>query len=118
MKRDMLRTKKFSPYRKGYPTFKLEMWDTHKTDWRGQTKIGYRFTERSEPGDVEVIFEGEDFAGSPMHADDSIETMRSLLSFLTLRPGDTDREYFESYSERQMEFCIQHAESLSIFCYE
>jgi hypothetical protein len=49
-----------------------------------------------------IIFEGEDFAGSPMDADDSDETVAALLTFLTLRRGDTDAEYFESYTPEQL----------------
>jgi len=30
--------------------------------------------------------------------------MRALLGFLTLRPGDTDVEYFDAYTPEQMEF--------------
>jgi len=50
------------------------------------------------------IFDGSDFHCSPLHAIDSLETMRACLSFLTTRPGDTDKEYFENYTEAQMEF--------------
>ena len=60
----------------------------------------------------------EDFAGSPLHADDSDETLRALIGFLTLRPGDTDPEYFEHYTERQRQFCDQDAEALSIYADE
>lgn len=35
------------------------------------------------------------------------------MSFLTLRPGDTDSDYFKDYNETQKEFCAQHAESLA-----
>ena len=91
--------------------YRLTTWATPKTDWRGQTRIGYQF---SSP-DGAVIFEGEDFSGSPMHADDSDETLRALLSFLTLRPGDTDREYFDSYTPEQMAFAQGPAEGLSLW---
>lgn len=60
-----------------------------------------------------VLFEGEDLGCSPMHAIDSDESVAALMGFLTLRPGDTDAEYFENYTPEQMEFCQQHAESLS-----
>jgi hypothetical protein len=110
---DKLRTIILAPYRKGAgPRFKLETWDTGRTDSRGTTTIGYRFTELSHP--PVVIFEGADFNGSPLHADDSDETMRSLLTFLTLRPGDTDKEYFADYTEIQRAFCDEHAEALAL----
>ena len=49
-----------------------------------------------------VIFEGCDFGPSPCHAIDSLDTVEALLDFLTLRPGDTDREYFAAYTPSQV----------------
>jgi hypothetical protein len=62
-----------------------------------------------------VIFEGSDFGPSPMDAWDSDATVYALLGFLTLRPGDTDSDYFEGYTADQTLFAQEHAESLS--CY-
>lgn len=107
---DMLRRVILKPYANG-PRFVLRMYDTHRTDWRGQTIIGYTLTER--PSGF-VIFAGEDFAGSPMHADDSDACVRSLLTFLTLRPGDTDASYFEAYTPDQHAFAAEHAEALTL----
>ena len=91
--------------------YTLHTYATNRTDWRGQSYIGYTFA--SPDGDV--IFSGTDFVGSPMHADDSDETLRALLSFLTLRPGDTDRDYFDGYTERQIAFRDCDAEALSMW---
>ena len=93
--------------------FQLTLWDTHRTDWRGQTVIGYSFEHGGR-----VVFQGEDFAGSPMHADDSDETMACLLSFLSLRPGDTDAEYFEGYSADQMDWAMEYGEELALLAEE
>jgi hypothetical protein len=64
-------------------------------------------------GRPRTLFEGEDFACSPCHAIDSDECIASLMGFLTLRPGDTDAEYFESYTPQQIDYCEQHAEALA-----
>jgi len=61
-----------------------------------------------------VLFEGEDFRSSPLHAVDSDETVEAILGFLTLRPGDTDSEYFVNYTDVQREFCSAHAEYLNV----
>lgn len=83
---------------------RLLTWDTGRKDWRGQTIIGYSFwPDYRHPG-VRPLFTGSDFAGSSMHADDSDETLRSLLGFLTLRPGDTDSDYFAEYDEEQLAY--------------
>lgn len=93
--------------------FKLVMWGTDRTDSRGQTVIAYEFFH-----DGKLVFQGEDFCGSPMHADDADETVAALLSFLALRPGDTDEEYFEKYTPEQMEFAETHGEYLGILAME
>lgn len=93
--------------------FKLTMWGTDRQDTRGQTVIAYEFSHEGK-----VVFSGEDFCGSPMNCDDSDETVAALLSFLALRPGDTDREYFEKYTEEQMEFAETHGEYLGILAME
>ena len=51
-----------------------------------------------------VLFRGNDFGPSPLHADDSDEALRALCGFLFLRPGDTDREFFGGYSAEQLAF--------------
>jgi hypothetical protein len=109
--REIIRQVEMQPLRDG-ATYRLTLWDTGRMDGRGQSKLGYRFERLPEPSTLPqgmedapapgVIFEGEDFAGSPMHADDSDETLAALLGFLTLRKGDTDAEYFENYSPEQL----------------
>lgn len=87
----------------------LRTWDTHRSDSLGKFIIGYQFYDPSG----ELIFEGEDLSCSPMHAIDSDEVLYSLLTFLTLRPGDTDREYFDAYTDEQRAWMETHAEHLS-----
>jgi len=91
--------------------FRLQMWDTGRQDSYGKTRIRYKF---SAP-DGKVLFEGDDFRSSPMHGIDSDEAVRALLGFLTLRPGDTDEEYFKDYTKEQMDFAEQHGENLSMY---
>lgn len=96
--------------------YTLTTWDTGKVDNLGKSILGYRFENGNGQGDV--IFEGEDFHCSPAVAIDSDEALRSLLGFLTLRPGDTDREYFANYTPRQWAFVHSDAESLHLFSLE
>ncbi len=35
------------------------------------------------------------------------------MGFLTLRPGDTDQEYFDGYTDNQLQYADEHAETLS-----
>jgi hypothetical protein len=111
--RDPLRTVHFRPYRPGAgPTFTLRTFDTGRTDARGCTRQAYVLSMREGRRKI-VIFDGEDFCASPMHADDSDRSVAALLTFLTLRPGDTDADYFDEYTDEQRAFCDLHAETLA-----
>jgi len=114
MNKDVIRRCHFAPYPKGkVPTFNLTLWDTHRPDWRGCSMLGYRLTMRSSGhGRGTTLFEGEDFSSSPLHAIDSDSTVKAIMAFLCLRPGDTDAEYFERYTETQLHYCMDHAEYL------
>lgn len=93
--------------------FTLRLWDTGARDWRGQSKLAYELKDGRA-----VVFAGDDFAGSPMHADDSPATVAGLLTFLTLKPGDTDREYFANYTPEQMDWCTgSRCETLGMIAY-
>lgn len=109
----LLRHVRMAPYLKGKgPTFDLVTWDTGRYHRRGTCVLGYAlFSSESE----DPIFHGEDASPSPMHAIDSDDATRGILGFLTLRPGDTDREYFDGYTEAQHAFASAHAESVSMY---
>jgi hypothetical protein len=112
--RDPLRTVHLRPYLPGMgPTFTLRTFDTGRTDARGCTNVAYVLSMR-EGRRKTVIFDGADFCASPLHADDSDRAVAALLSFLTLRPGDTDAEYFDNYTDVQRAFCDAHAETLAM----
>ena len=108
----------FHPYNGAGPAFVLTLWDTGgKTD-PTHYRLAYRLTkidqDTTDPDEaVTVIFQGSDF-GCPIYTSiDSRETVRSVMSFLTCKPGDTDREYFANYTRRQLDYCAQHAEALA-----
>lgn len=99
----------FKPYLKGQgPTFILTLWDINRRDHLGKNMLKYRLNMGRK-----TLFQGEDFACSPMDAIDSDACVNSIMGFLTLRPGDTDQDYFYNYTLEQREFCEQHAENLS-----
>lgn len=118
---EQLRNVLFRPYRKGMgPTFRLVTWDTGRTDSLGKSMLGYRLTMTGDTrtivqsGDNRVVlFEGEDFGCSPLHPIDSDEAVAAIMGFLTLKPGDTDRDYFADYTDTQLAFCSEHAEALA-----
>jgi hypothetical protein len=108
-----MRTVRFFPYRKGEgPIFTLKLYSLGQSD----NHLGYKLTMK-EHRVTTLLFEGEDFRCSPLHAQDSDDCIKSLMTFLTLRPGDTDAEYFARYTKIQRDYCAQHAEYLSFEVY-
>src|SRR5688572_25116911 len=81
---------------KGTP-WRVKTWDTGKRYPTGQRIIGYAFYDDSES--AEPIFTGEDCGVAPHNSIDSDAAIVGLLSFLSLRPGDTDKDYFKDYTE-------------------
>lgn len=99
----------FRPFRKGRgPVFALTLWETGRTCNTGQTKLRYRLTM-----DSRTLFEGDDYGCSPMHCIDSDASVEGIMGFLTVRPGDTDPEFFKDYAPAQLEYCQRYAEALS-----
>ena len=107
-----LRTVRFTPYLKDRgPRFTLTMWDTNTRDRYGKARLAYRLNMH-ENDRTQELFDGNDFCCSPMDAIDSDACVEAIMGFLTLRPGDTDEDYFDDYTPAQREYCEQHAESL------
>lgn len=111
---NVCRVVRFTPYLKGKgPTFTLTLWDSfHGWAPTGQEYMRYRLT-MSEGGKRTVLFEGTDYGRAPSDASDSDGAVQGIMCFLTLRPGDTDAEYFDNYTEAQRAYCEAHAEALS-----
>ena len=49
---------------------------------------------------------------------DADATVAGLLAFLSLKPGDTDPEYFEGYTPEQLAFARAQGENLSLHAEE
>lgn len=118
MRHEILRTIILAPYAKGNgPRFTLQTRDTGRFDGTHST-LAYTLSMKLPGKPRTVIFEGADY-GVPSHqCIDSDDAVRGLLVFLTLRPGDTDSEYFEGYTDAQRAFCEEHAEALAMASYD
>jgi hypothetical protein len=113
MVRDIIRRCMFRAYL-GAPRFHLTLWDTHRITSSGKAVLGYELYRSGGKGKPRILmFSGEDF-GCPGHvAIDSDKCVKILMAFLCLRPGDTDTEHFDKYTDVQMEFAKNHAYHLS-----
>lgn len=101
----VLRHVEFESPLSNLPKMRLLVWDTDRTDSYHKSILGYAFW----PAPTQLpLFSGEDFGCSPAHCVDSDDTLLTILSFLTLRPGDTDREYFDSYTSVQLDWAKSH----------
>ena len=69
------------------------------TIYKGSQKLEYFLFLNDE-----LLFSGEDYKPSILLDIDSIDALVGLLFFLTLQDGDTDKEFFENYTENQIEF--------------
>ena len=78
-------------WRKGGFTLRLYYYDGNK--------LAYEFKDGRE-----VIFAGHDFKPSPLHSDDSLETVYALLTFLAMKEGDTEQDYFIGYTQKQLDW--------------
>lgn len=91
--------------------FRVDLYDTGTLHHDGpQQRLAYVFRQ-----DGNVIFRGADYGCSPMHAIDSAESVSALLGFLSLRPGDTDAEYFADYTPDQCAWRDEYAETLGLY---
>ena len=90
---------------------RLILWETGRRDDMGKTILAYRLLTP----EGKAIFEGADYCVGMATCIDSDEAVRGILSFLTLRPGDVDSDYFEKYTDAQRAWRDEHAEHLSLW---
>lgn len=102
---ELIRECTFTPLTDGR-TFQLQLFDVGARTRHGKWNVGYSFGETTDGG-FRLLFEGEDFA-TP-RAIDSDVCVCALMGFLTLRPGDTDAEYFATYTAAQHEWTREYA---------
>ena len=76
--------------------FKVSIEESHFK--QGRLYFSYEFYWNNE-----LLFQGNDL-GTPIHTNLDVDVVMSLLGFLTLKPGDTDDEHFERYTESQLEW--------------
>lgn len=94
-------------------TYTLTIFDCQKTTYLGKKIIAYRLYKTRRQGATTLLFECSDFACSPMVGIDTDDTVRSIMGFLTLRPGCVDPDYFKGYTPAQIAFANNEAESLA-----
>jgi len=79
--------------------YKMTLKATGERGEFGKAQIAYTF----KTPEGKVLFQGNDFY-NPEYVPEDKDSAISLLGFLTLKPGDTDQDYFKDYTPEQLEF--------------
>lgn len=89
--------------------FRVELYETSRTsDW-GKSVVEYKFYHQGE-----LIFQ-DSICVPGTRSVDGDETLALVIGWCCLRPGDTDKNFFNGYSERQMDWCREFGETLSLY---
>lgn len=92
----------------------VKLYDLGKHDEYGKWILGYTLQSGKD-----VIFSGEDYHVAPSVQIDSVQAVYGLLGFLTLQAGDTDDEFFENYTQKQLDWTqSSQCEDLAYFVME
>ena len=78
--------------------------------------VAYSFDvlERTRRNHRHIIFTNRVGSFSPCHASDGKDAKRNVLQHLAMKPGDTDDEFFEGYSQEQLDFVSQFGDEIYI----
>lgn len=82
---------------------RLAVWDTGK--YVTHHTLAYALWD----GSGRLVFHGSDINHPMCALIDSDEMLRNVLGWLTLRPGDTDSDFFENYTPSQLKW-VESAE--------
>jgi hypothetical protein len=107
---EVIKTTRFKANNRTYTLELLDVGHNERIGYRLWSKVGKK---------KDIIFNKEKPVFKPGHgwAWDSDKTAHSVMTFITLRKGDTDEEYFENYTQRQIEFRDTEAEGLAVEVY-
>lgn len=104
----------WQPYRVSYDGTRFRLTLSHGGEWdsAGRWQYAYRFEVKAHrESSYRVLFEGSDMWGHDEPTSD--RACAAAMGWLTLRPGDTDSEYFETYTADQLAYAGSYAESLA-----
>ena len=97
--------------------FRVDLWDTggHQPD--GHAELAYRLCVADGARWV-LVFSGEGFGTPCALKQGSDATLAAILTFLSLRPGDTDAAHFDRYTARQLAFAKERGSELALWAAE
>lgn len=105
---DFLFEVKFRLYRAERSFVTIRAFDTYRTN----PQTGHSYLR------CELVFNGKKIfndgrVGIPSHKSiDGADAKEGVVSLFCLKPGDTDQDFFEDYTEEQLQFVTEHGEAL------
>jgi hypothetical protein len=99
-------------------TITIQAFDAYKTGPHGHSQIDVRVLFTAKGGKpVEIFPRGATYCGMPCGSSiDGDEAKELVCSLIAMKPGDTDREFFDSYTPEQLSFVKEYGEELSQYC--
>lgn len=89
---------------RGFERYTLATFDTYRCNTQGKHRVRYIFYDNTKPVDLsKPLFSGYVDVGG-FTSIDSDEVLLSIMTFVTLRKGDTDSDYFDNYTQDQIAF--------------
>lgn len=100
----------------GHKRLLVTVWDDAGFQAPNHRRLDVEALLISEGGKREVIFaKGDTYcAVTQQDTTDGAAAHHLVLSLLAMKPGDTDRDYFANYSERQLDFATRYGEEIGI----
>lgn len=86
----------------------IKVWDSAGWDSAGRTKLEIEVRHGGK-----VIFPRGALNCALHDSSDGIAARELVLATVGMRPGDTDSEYFDSYTDEQKEWAMKHGEGIS-----
>ena len=85
---------------------KLDRGGTFQSRWT----LTYNFYYKGD-----LLFSGSDYSPSPLYDFASNQSLAEMVGWLSLKPGDTDEEYFDNYTEDQLRFAEDHSDDMMMW---
>lgn len=76
----------------------LFLWETGRRGDYGRRYLGYRFLTPAG----KILFQGDEFSPGAVRDPYSDDSINSIMLYLTLQSGDTDKEFFDKYTPDQL----------------
>lgn len=99
---------------RGDARYILTLFDPNDHDSAGRWGVAYTLHRVTAAG-RELLFDSDANGIAYAHlAVDSDERAHDTMKWLTLKPGDTDRDFFDKYTPDQLAWATSHAEGLEM----